>query len=129
MTFCTICAPDPAEWWDNRDNKTNPKAPDFKKKGGRDGRLVCCCVCWRQHRCSAAQVQARPELLCRAVRLGAAPPAARMHCSNVCLPVRLLTLSCRAHPTCAAAPALWINGKDTPKWVHGELERMDNASQ
>lgn len=27
----------PAEWWDNRTNKRNPKAPDFKKKGGSDG--------------------------------------------------------------------------------------------
>lgn len=28
----------PAEWYDNRARKTNPNAPDFKKKvGGRDG--------------------------------------------------------------------------------------------
>ncbi|PRW59641.1 chloroplastic-like isoform B [Chlorella sorokiniana] len=27
---------DTSKWWDNRSSKTNPKAPDFKKKGGRD---------------------------------------------------------------------------------------------
>lgn len=54
---------DTSKWWDNRTNKTNPKAPDFKKKGGRD------------------------------------------------------------------APALWINSKDTPAWVEGELARMDSGAQ
>ncbi|KAI7835382.1 hypothetical protein COHA_010716 [Chlorella ohadii] len=54
---------DSSKWWDNRTSKTNPKAPDFKKKGARD------------------------------------------------------------------APALWLESKDTPAWVRGELERMDSGAQ
>lgn len=45
--------------------------------------------------------------------------------------------SCRRHrsllpsclPRCCAAPALWINSKDTPAWVEGELARMDSGAQ
>lgn len=59
----------PAEWYDNRGRKTNPNAPDFKKKvGGRDGEpqeqegglvglghAVTCgaCLSWSVHRPAA----------------------------------------------------------------------------
>jgi hypothetical protein len=56
----------PGEYWDNRQNKTNPNGPDFKKKVGKF----------------------------------AGPDEKRN------------------------APALWIDRKDTPTWVHDQLGKI-----
>lgn len=76
-----------------------------------------------------------------AAALGIEPACSvRSHCPACCAtvfaaPALLLQLSAAPltpallPPRCCAAPALWVNGKDTPAWVEGELARMDSGTQ
>lgn len=45
---------DPADWYDNRQHKTNPKAPDFKNKSSNDGLWVSSAPSWVHESLAAA---------------------------------------------------------------------------
>ena len=73
-------------------------------------------------------------MLLPSLRAGLVPALASC-CEAVALPcplaavvMALLTPLFPACP-CRAAPALWLESKDTPAWVRGELERMDSGAQ